>query len=98
MAPLRRPRMPVGHITLLDGGPVAVSGVVDQHVDAAEGILGLPHGGHYLLVVRHVEREGEGGIGIRLRQVRQPPRVACGDRGALTALKHRLGERAAKAG
>ena len=88
----------VGRITLLDSGPVAVSGVVDQHVDAAEGILGLTHRGSHLLVVGHVEREGEGRVGVRLRQVLQAPGVACGDRGVLAALQHRLGERAAKAG
>lgn len=41
-------------LTLLDGGSIAVPGVVHEHLDPTEALLGLPHGVEDLGVVGHV--------------------------------------------
>ena len=56
-------------LTFFHRGPVAVAGVVDEHVDASEPVRGLLHGGRDLGVVRHVERYSERGLGVGLDQV-----------------------------
>lgn len=49
----------LGVLTLFHRGQVAVSGVVDQHIDSAEAPVGRRHRGRDLAGVGHVERDGQ---------------------------------------
>ena len=48
----------VAVVALLDGGAVAVAGVVDQDVDRAEALVAGPNGLSHLPGVGDVERHG----------------------------------------
>ena len=51
-------------LALFDGSPVAVAGVVHQHVDAAEGALGLRHRPGNAVCTAEVQRQGQGPAGV----------------------------------
>ena len=80
----------VGVVTLLDGGAVAVACVVDQHVDTAEPLLGLPHRGRHLLGVGDVERDREHSVGRGVGQVGDFRDIAGGDDGVVARADRRL--------
>ena len=88
----------VGVVAFLDGGAVAVAGVVDQHVDAAEPLVGLLHGGGDLLGIGDVERDGEHPVGRGVSQVGDPRGVAGGDDGVVAGADDGFGEGAAEPG
>ena len=59
----------VGVVALFDRGAVAVAGVVDQYVDAAEPLVGLLHGRGDLRGLGDVEGDGEHPLGRGVGQV-----------------------------
>ena len=91
-------RPDVDVVALFDCCAVAIAGVVDQHVDTAEPLLGLLHGGRDLLGFGDVERGRENPIGCGVGQVGHPCDVARGDDGVVAGADHGIGERAAESG
>ncbi len=83
---------------LLDGGQVAVAGVVHQHVDAAERPHRGLHAGLDLVVVDHVERQRERAVLAALREILDARLVARRDDGPPAAVEHQLRQFAAEAG
>ena len=75
----------VGVVAFLDGGAVAVAGVVDQHVDAAEALPRPPHRLRDLRVVGHVERDRERRVRVGVGEVLHARDVARGDDGVVAA-------------
>ena len=70
-------RADLGVLALLDRGEVAVAGVVDQHVDPAEGLLGRGDRARDLGLVGDVERDGERAVAEVGDEVLRRPR-RCG--------------------
>ena len=60
-------------LALLHRGAVAVAGVVDQHVDPAEALLGGADGGGHLTGVGDVEGERERRLGEGVGEVGDAP-------------------------
>jgi hypothetical protein len=85
-------------VAFLDGGAVAVAGVVDQDVDPAEALLSLGDGRGDLRGVGDVERQRERGVGVGVGEVLDLGRVACGDDDIQATVKRCVGQRAAEAG
>ena len=85
-------------VALLDGGAVAVAGVVDQDVDRAEALLAGPNGLGHLAGVGDVERDGEGGVGVGVGEVLDGAGVAGGEDGVVAGVEHGPGQVAAEAG
>ena len=54
----------------LDGGKVTVTGVIDEHVDASEALLGLGDGSVDLRAFGDVERQHECPVVVALGDVR----------------------------
>jgi hypothetical protein len=74
---------------LLDRPEVAVAGVVDDDVQAAEMLVSLGDGGERRLPVGDIEREREQRVAVLDPQVLESARVAGGGRNAIAALQCR---------
>jgi transcriptional regulator with XRE-family HTH domain len=83
---------------LLDGGAVAVAGVVHEHVDGAEALPGGPHDGAYLGVVGDVQRERERGAGAGPGEILDRGGVARCHHDVLAAVQDGRGKRSPQAG
>jgi hypothetical protein len=88
----------VGVVAFFDGAAVAVTGVVDQHVDAAEPLLGLLHSGGDLIGIGDVERDREHAIRRGVGEVGYSRDVASRDDGVVACADDRFGEGAAESG
>lgn len=71
-------------LALFDGSPVAVAGVVHQHVDAAEGALGLRHRPGNAVCTAEVQRQGQGPAGVGRGKGCQGGRVPGGEGGPVS--------------
>lgn len=85
-------------VTLLHRCLVAITGVVDQHVDTAEAPDRSRHGRGDLRVVGDIQVQHQAAVAMALRQVGHPALVACRQHGARAARQHTAGEFAAEAG
>jgi len=88
----------VGVVAFLYRGAVTVAGVVDQHVDAAEPIVGLLHSGGDLFGIGDVEPDGEHPVGHGVSQVGDARGIACGDDGVVAGADDGFGQGAAEPG
>jgi hypothetical protein len=88
----------VGVVAFFDGGAVAVAGVVDQHIDAAEPLFCLLHSGGDLFGTGDVKRKGEHTFGRALGQVGDSRDVAGGDDGVVAFANDGFGEGTAESG
>ena len=86
-----------GILAFLDGGQVAVAGVVHEHVQAAELRLGGGDGGGDLARIVHVERQSQSAILVAGDEILHAGRVARGDDGAAAALQDGFRQFAAEA-
>ena len=85
-------------VTFLNGRAVAVTGVVDQDVDAAELLLCLLDGVGNLRGLCDVERKCEDSVRVVNREVRDPPDIPGGDDRVVTSRDHRLRQGAPESG
>ena len=85
-------------MTVLDGRLVAVTGVVDEHVDAAESCLRFIHRCGDLRPVGHVEIKRQRPVPGSGHQAGHARLVAGGDHGAPAAFEHQAGQFAAETG
>ena len=88
----------IGVVAFFDGGAVTIAGVVDQHVDAAEPLLGVLGSSRDLFGICDVKRDREHTIGRGVGQVGDSRDIACGDDGVVARADDRFGEGAAEAG
>jgi len=63
-------------VAFLDGGLIAVAGIVDEHVDGTEAVFRLPDRVRDLVVTVDIEREGERVVFMSLCQVLHPAGIA----------------------
>ena len=92
----QRPHL--GVVALLDRGQVAVAGVVDQHVDPAERLVGRGDGGGDLGAVGDVERDGDARGRRSRRRSPAPPRCAGRSPPPVAGLERGAGDLAPDAG
>src|ERR1700722_17695952 len=82
--------------TLLDGGEITVTGIVDQHVDATELVFRRLNGAIDSALVVDIERQGESILLMPGNDISQLFRVARGDDCAPTAIKNLRSDLATK--
>ena len=87
-----------GVLALLDRGQVAVTGVVDQHVDPAERVVGRRDRRRDLAGVGHVERHGQGPIAELVDEVLHRVGAPRGHHHAVAGFQCGAGDFATKAG
>jgi hypothetical protein len=83
---------------LLDGGAVAMAGVIDQDIDDAEAFLGGPHDVTHPGVVGDIERERQRRIGVPSGEIFDPGRVTSRHHNPLATVQGRGGKRSPQAG
>ena len=84
-------------LAFLDGGQVTVTGVIDEHVDAAEMLFGLGDGVVDLGTFGDIQRQHEGAIAVTFDNVRDFRGVTRRDHRTPAALQHEFRQFAAKA-
>ena len=85
-------------LAFLDGGKVAVAGVVDENVDAAEALERPGHRIRHLFRPGDVQGHDQRALGMDGRDVLDLRRVARRDHGAPAAFEHQPGQLAAEPG
>lgn len=82
----------------LQGCPVTVARVVDEHINRAKPLLGLLHRLGDGLRSLHVQGDGQGLAGIAFLKILHPALVPGGDHSVFSLLQHRLGDAPSNAG
>ena len=85
-----------GLVRFLNGGAVAVTGIVDEHIHSAELGFSLSHGLRDLCVVGHVQHKRERRVWIAGGDILDFRAVARGDDRVPSAFQHRLSKMAAE--
>src|SRR5262249_10360374 len=85
-------------VALLDRGEVADPGVVHQHVDAAEVLLGAPHRLGDLARIGHVELQDQPAVPVPGDEIFDLMRIAGRHHGRVAAGHHRPGQLTAEPG
>ena len=82
---------------LLDGAEQAVAGVVDNDIETAEVVVGVPDGGVHRRLVGHVEGDGEHVVAVGVDEILDRVGVAGGGGHPVTPGQGRLGPDVAEA-